>query len=434
MGSLSAPKYHVSFSVWRLHLGRKLQVRGAQGAHSQLFNGQLPLFSLGSTTTSTMFTSETIDALINNDGDPTFMFLQPLLPDTEPEVIAALFESSSESDSDDSVNSFVQKQTPTEVDVEGIVVAAEERIREEQCQKKPRKRRDYMPREYLGRKGKEESHWYRRYLSNDRRDEISNGESNRDATAAQRKLAGEFKTTFRVYFSVFLRLKDIVLEEAIHDPTKKDILGFSHDTELLLLGSLHFIGYDTTFQFIHSQTEIDPETHRKFHHRWTSGMAALKDQFIYLPRTESELRFVADQYDCYGFPGCIGSIDAVHIGWGKCPSSWLPLFKGKEKYPSVAFHVVVSAKRFVQMVSRLYCGTYTDSTSIRSVDDVLDLLPSGSNWLRDRDWYTTTVNGEQKRFSGCYFICDGGYLRWRNLIGPYEIPSNNRLKRFCGVL
>ena len=141
MGSLSAPKYHVSFSVWRLHLGRKLQVRGAQGAHSQLFNGQLPLFSLGSTTTSTMFTSETIDALINNDGDPTFMFLQPLLPDTEPEVIAALFESSSESDSDDSVNSFVQKQTPTEVDVEGIVVAAEERLREEQCQKKPRKRR-----------------------------------------------------------------------------------------------------------------------------------------------------------------------------------------------------------------------------------------------------------------------------------------------------
>ena len=45
---------------------------------------------------------------------------------------------------------------------------------------------------------KEESHWYRRYLHPDKRSAIERGESVPDASLADKKLAKEFYSTFRV--------------------------------------------------------------------------------------------------------------------------------------------------------------------------------------------------------------------------------------------
>ena len=61
-----------------------------------------------------------------------------------------------------------------------------------------------------------------------------------------------------------------------------------------------------------------------------------------LPETAEEIKHVEGLYNILGLPGCIGSIDCVHIPWEKCPASLHSSCKGKEGYPMLAFEVVVS--------------------------------------------------------------------------------------------
>lgn len=189
--------------------------------------------------------------------------------------------------------------------------------------KNDRKKKGYKPRAHVGRVPKEQSHWYRRYLEPERRNSIERGEKG-EGEPQDVKLAKDFYATFRIYFELFKELVQMALTRGFHNPNKKDIMGFAHDLEILLLGSLYFLGWDTTFGYISTQSEIDTEAQRMFHHNWTASMCSIRNEYIYMPRDDDELNFVVDQYDCYGFPGCVGSIDVVQIGWNCCPSGWLP--------------------------------------------------------------------------------------------------------------
>jgi hypothetical protein len=52
--------------------------------------------------------------------------------------------------------------------------------------------------------------------------------------------------------------------------------------------------------------------------RFLKWMYATKDEYIKLPRTEDEINHVERLYLNIGHPGCIGSIDCVHVGWNAC--------------------------------------------------------------------------------------------------------------------
>ena len=168
-----------------------------------------------------------------------------------------------------------------------------------------KKRKGYQPREFIERAPKEASAWYIRYLAPEKRDAIKRGETNPLASPIDTKMALQFKTTFRVYWAVFEQLKEIIISRGFHDPKRKDAVGFAHDIELLILGLLYYTGWDTTFDLISTNTEIDGEVHRNFHHKICSRFRDIKDEFIYLPRNETELNYVSSQYHSYGFPGCI---------------------------------------------------------------------------------------------------------------------------------
>ena len=124
-----------------------------------------------------------------------------------------------------------------------------------------RKRKLFQTRQYEPRTPKEESNWWRHYLCPDKRALLEVAEERKAANEAiplaAKKVWDGFVSAFRVSWSVFLELKMILLERGFYDPSKKDILGFRHDLELLLLGSLHYIGFDTTFKELTGNTEID---------------------------------------------------------------------------------------------------------------------------------------------------------------------------------
>lgn len=173
---------------------------------------------------------------------------------------------------------------------------------------KIKKPRGYLPRQHLKRAPKEQSAWYQRYLAADKRNSIQIGESDPNASTADKKLAAQFKMVFRVYWSVFQEIKDIIVQRKFHDPNKKDAVGFAHDLELLVLGLLYYVGWDTTFDYVGTNTEIAGEVHRTFQHKICKAFKGIKDEFIYLPRNQEEYELVSRQYDDYGFPGCILSL------------------------------------------------------------------------------------------------------------------------------
>ena len=104
-------------------------------------------------------------------------------------------------------------------------------------------------------------------------------------------------------------------------------------------------------------------------------------------------------------------------------------------YTLVGIQVVVTNRHFIQAVSHAFPGTYPDAMLIKFFKPVTSLQPTENmgNWLKERTWYVQGRDAKME-FCGCYFICDGGYLRWQSLLGPWEIPSNKRLEKYQGML
>ena len=81
-----------------------------------------------------------------------------------------------------------------------------------------------------------------------------------------------------------------------------------------------------------------------------------------------------------GLPGCLGSIDCVHLVWNNCPVGITSQCKGKEKCPTVAFQVVVTHTRKIISKSQAFYGTVNDKT-ICHYDPVVKKLVDGVHGL-----------------------------------------------------
>ena len=71
-------------------------------------------------------------------------------------------------------------------------------------------------------------------------------------------------------------------------------------------------------------------------------------------------------YSLLGLPGCIASMDGVHLAWDNCPSPYLPLYKGKEGYPTVAYNVTVDHARRIMAVHGAFPGARNDKAIART--------------------------------------------------------------------
>ena len=234
-----------------------------------------------------------------------------------------------------------------------------------------------------------------------------------------------FKTLFRVDITAFDLLRDILLDHQWYNPAATDRFGCRcHDVELLLLGCLHVLGHAATQKVCQSNTHISSECHRKFFLGWCKDMASIKEES--LPTNEFELDRVLKSYLRYGFIGCHGSIDCVHIGWDKYPSQWRPLFVGKEGYPSIVYQVICDNHHKIQAVSQGHPGARNDKTIVK-LDDAVATLKSKNSWLGSMPWIVTVSSG-LKKFFGYYLICDGGYLRWPCLVTGINDDTSHQMR------
>jgi hypothetical protein len=76
---------------------------------------------------------------------------------------------------------------------------------------------------------------------------------------------------------------------------------------------------------------IAEEALRVFVHKWTEEFWKRNwDEWCTLPATGNELGVVMNIFERVGFPGCLGSMDVVHVAWAQCPAAYRALHTGKE--------------------------------------------------------------------------------------------------------
>ena len=291
----------------------------------------------------------------------------------------------------------------------------------------PKKTRTHFP-----RKPMKSSNWWTMFLSPESRQEY--------ATNPGGRLAQQFRRMFRVPYGLFVeKILNLAIQNWWPDwsEDKVDACGRPvSNLELQLLGALFTLGTSATFFVVSLNTNISEEVHRKFFAVWVFNMNSIHHEYIYMPRTEREYQFVVGEYTAMGFPGCIGSVDCVHIGWDQCPYQYTNMYdKGKEGFTSIAYEVICTSRKFIQSVTRGHPGARNDKHIVRTDDVVMSLL-AGNGWLNSKAWeVTTSPNGALKVFDGVYLICDGGYHRWPCLMFPVKAGQpESPLMRFSKTL
>ena len=154
------------------------------------------------------------------------------------------------------------------------------------------------------------------------------------------QLGKTFRRRFRVPFQLFEILVKICSDNNIFEiknPSRVKI-----PIEIKLLCCLRVLGRDDCCDAIEEFSSVPEKTVWWFFKIFLKNFPrVLFKDVIKLPKEGEELNKVMNVYRKMGFPGAVGSVDATHIRWHMCPVEFVHAATGKEKYPSVAFQVLL---------------------------------------------------------------------------------------------
>jgi len=193
------------------------------------------------------------------------------------------------------------------------------------------------------------------------------------------------------------------------------------------MSCLHVLGHSTPFRLLTVDTNLSATEHRLFFHKFIDKMYSIRDEHIYLPRDEAELREVMAWYEEKNLPGAAGSKDVVHSKWSACPAGDFNRAKGKESYPSIAFEVISDFDRRIMGVSSAQFGTRNDKQIVKTDRNVAKIR---DDWYANVRWTYFTSTGEVKTEVGVYLICNNGYCRWPISICPYAGAAKTSLEGY----
>jgi hypothetical protein len=134
-------------------------------------------------------------------------------------------------------------------------------------------------------------------------------------------MAKKFRERFCLPYPNFLQLVVAVFESKLfdrwcgHKSNNKQALPI----ELLVLGSLRYLGRGWTFNNVEDNTAISKEVHRTFFHHFVKfGSTVLYDKYVltlvFVNKAKTHMR----EFEEAGFPGCVGSSDATHKTTNRC--------------------------------------------------------------------------------------------------------------------
>ncbi len=134
------------------------------------------------------------------------------------------------------------------------------------------------------------------------------------------------------------------------------------------------------------------------------------------------------EYNAAGLPGCVGSMDVVHVKWSHCPTSDHNCAKGKEGYPTLGFQCITDFNRRVMGIYGPQFGSQNDKDIVKHDDNVRAI--SQNHLFTNATWQYYDCDENVRSERGMYLICDNGYLLWPTLICPYSKANNTTQEGF----
>ena len=148
----------------------------------------------------------------------------------------------------------------------------------------------------------------------------------------------------------------------------KDAIGKSSSPiELLILGSLRYLGRGWTFDDLEEATAISREVHRCFFHQFVEfGSTVLYDRYVVFPTNYEEAKRHMIEFKLAGLNGNVGSTDGTHVTSEKCEYNLKQNHKGgKTSATTRTFNTTVNHRRRVLYSTKGGPGRWNDKTIVR---------------------------------------------------------------------
>jgi hypothetical protein len=251
------------------------------------------------------------------------------------------------------------------------------------------------------------------------------------------KFFRKFRRRFRLPYDKFLELVDMCKEAKDNEGNlyfrrwmSEDCVGVpSSPIELMVLGSLRYLGRGWTFDDIEEATAIDEETHRQFFHIFIKfGAEYLYNLWVQAP-TSADVHDHLHEMTLAGMPGCPGSTDATHIVWHRCAYNQRQSHLGfKMPHTARTFNLTVNHRRLILSTTVGYPGRWNDKTLVMFDEFVRGMyegkvLDDVEFVLLEED---ESGNIVERTYKGAWLVVDNGYLKWATTIPPLKHTADAR--------
>jgi hypothetical protein len=270
----------------------------------------------------------------------------------------------------------------------------------------------FISRNTFQRKDYTDNHWYRMI-------------SNRDHHNTRTINGRDFRNNFRIPATFFDNIVQWYRDNGWASENTDAFLRQPVPLVCKLLASFEMLGRGVPAAVPAQLIGCSQEILREFYKEFLFNVATNLNSYIRFPQTPEEVRYCTETYAGENLPGCMGSIDCVHVPWPKAIASLRSWYVGKEGVPTIAFQVIVDHSRRILSVSQPHPGSLNDKT-IATMDSNLyavRTLPLFTNYL----WQARTAGSTNETMRGVYLICDGGYHFWRILQRCSVVSSNPRI-------
>lgn len=184
---------------------------------------------------------------------------------------------------------------------------------------------------------------------------------------------------------------------------------------LLVLGSLRILTRNVTLDDLQEQTFISKEVHRCFFNKFMLWYSTTVFPLVVKMPTLEELHNNGAEYRAAGFPGCVCSVDCVHVRvWG-VSANLKQVSTGKEKFPSRVFEAAVNHRGIIVSATKGFYGSVSDKSIVKFDGAMMQM----KNGIYDANTYNLyDAEGKVITVSGAYNLCDNGYHKWSTMMEP----------------
>eukprot|EP00804_Cyclotella_cryptica_P019193 CCRYP_006108-RA/>CCRYP_006108-RA protein AED:0.21 eAED:0.21 QI:0/-1/0/1/-1/0/1/0/331 len=210
----------------------------------------------------------------------------------------------------------------------------------------------------------------------------------------------------------------------------KDCIGNSASPlELLILGSLQYLGRGFSFDDSKECTAISEEVHRCFFHKFIDvGRTILFYKYVITPTTADDAKFHLHEFEMAGMPGAVASVDTTHIVHENCTYRLnRPHKGGKSKQTTRTFNLAAKHRCCILATTKGHPSSWNDKTLVL-FDTFFSNVKHG-RILEDNEFHLLKErNGKiiQVKYRGVWFLVDNGYLSWAITVPPFTDTQSRK--------